>query len=119
MKTNAILFIFTSIVYNLIDLANDSFQFISPKLLDDIWYCFMYGHLVFFFWIFRIQNDYINIAFWAAVARFIYNFMILVNLIKHTPYRATYFVPSILIILLILDYRKKIIKQWHLLRSNR
>jgi len=111
MKVNAILFIFTSIAYNLIDLSNESLHFINAKFLDDFWYCVMYGHLVFFFWIFREQHDYINIAFW-AVARLFYNFMILLNIIKHTPHRSAYFV------LLILDYRKKIIKEWHLLRSN-
>ena len=119
MKVNAILFIFTSIVYNLIDLSNESLHFINAKFLDDFWYCVMYGHLVFFFWIFRKQHDYINIAFWAAVARLFYNFMILLNIIKHTPHRSAYFVLCVLIILLILDYRKKIIKEWHLLRSHR
>lgn len=103
MKTNAIIFIFTSVIYNLIDLVNDNYNFIDNKFLDDIWYSLMYAHLVFFFYKYKKHNAYINLAFLSSVARLIYNFGIMVNLITYTQYQSTFFVPSFIVLLLILE----------------
>lgn len=101
MKTNAYIFIFTALIYNFIDLGNREFHFISKKILDDIWYCSIYAHVIFFFHSnTRInKNRVINFAFKVAICRFLYNFLILINLIEHTPYKATFFVPCFILVL--------------------
>lgn len=114
MKTNSIIFIFTSVIYNLIDLGNDNYNFINGNFLDDVWYCLMYAHLVFFFYKYRKQNTYANLAFLAAVARLIYNFGIMINLITYTQYQSTFFVPCFIVVLLILENTK-----WLLYRLRR
>lgn len=106
MKINAIIFIFTSVIYNLIDLANDNFGFMSGKFLADIWYVLMYGHVLFLFYINRKVNVYVNLAFKASIGRLIYNFGIFINLVKHTPNRAAFFVPCFIVALLIYENYK-------------
>lgn len=93
MKSNAILFIFSSVIYNLIDYTNDIFLIISKKILDDAWYVLIYWHLCYFFYKSRKQNIYLKVAFWVSTARLIYNFGILLNIIEFTPYQSTFFVP--------------------------
>lgn len=117
MKTNAIIFIFTSIIYNMIDFANDKFIFIEPKALDDIWFVLMYGHLSFLFYKHRKSNIYGNLAFKASIGRLIYNFGILINLTKHTPYAATFFVPCFIVLLIIIEQNKWLL--YHLKRLGR
>ena len=105
MKTNAYIFIFTALIYNFIDLENREFHFISKTFLDDIWYCMVYAHVIFFFYAnTRINKSrVINFALEVAIGRFLYNFLILINLIEHTPYKATLFVPCFILVLSLLE----------------
>lgn len=103
MKTNAYIFIFTAIIYNLIDLGNEKYSFINRKLLDDAWYCLIYAHLSFLFFKAKGKNKIIQIAFLVSASRLVYNFAIMINLIYHTKYRATFFVPFFALLLLAID----------------
>jgi len=101
MKTNAYIFIFTALIYNFIDLGNIEFHFISKDFLDDIWYCTIYAHIIFFFYssINSQTHKVIKFAGRVAIARFLYNLLILINFIEHTPYKATFFVPCFIVVL--------------------
>lgn len=106
MKTNSIIFIFTSVIYNLINLGNDNYHFISSKFLADVWYVLMYSHLLFLFYNYRKANIYANLAFKASIGRLIYNFGIFINLVEHTPNKAAFFVPCFIVVLLIYENYK-------------
>jgi len=108
MKLNAYIFIFTSLIYNFIDLGNKELHFISKKFLDDIWYCLIYGHLTFFFYEHtkKSKETLFKLVLWVCFARFIYNFGILINIIEHTPYKATFFVPCFIVTLAIIENTK-------------
>ncbi len=111
MKTNSIIFIFTSVIYNLIDLANDNFGFMSGKFLADVWYVLMYSHLLFLFYNYRKANIYANLAFKSSIGRLIYNFGIFINIVEHTPNKAAFFVPCFIVVLLIYENYKWLYSQ--------
>jgi hypothetical protein len=117
MKLNAYIFIFTALIYNFIDLGNREFQFVSKKFLDDIWYCSIYAHVTFLYFsaINKTSHKVINFAFRVAIGRFLYNFLILINLIEHTPYKATLFVPCFIVFLALYEkygWELSLLKRW-------
>ena len=120
MKTNAYIFIFTALVYNMIDLGNREWSFIDKRFLDDIWYVLIYSHLTFFFYNSKkaypkwgIFNVF-GFAFWVSVSRLVYNVGILLHITEHTPNKATFFVPCCVLIIAIIDRWK-----WLLSRLRR
>jgi len=68
----------------------------------------MFGNLMYCWYNHSKRNNHKVFKFAAMVGlgRFVYNFGILINLIEHTPYKATFFVPCFIVALSIIENTK-------------